>query len=60
MYDFVLYRLPTRQGWAFLSAAVENDGWLQFAGVGRDSKGYIAQEIAKLMKQAEHLYKPTK
>jgi len=40
------------KGWAFCSWAVENDGWLQFNGIKRSSPGYLAQQIEKLMKEA--------
>lgn len=41
------------RGWAWWSWAVENDGWLQFSGVKREGKNYIAQEIDKLMAQVK-------
>jgi hypothetical protein len=43
-------------GWAYITAAMEKDGWLAFSGVERKSKGYIAQEIDLLMSEAKHLY----
>ena len=38
------------KGWAFWAWAVENDGWLRFGGVKRKSKGYVAQELNRLLK----------
>lgn len=52
MLDYILHDLPMIQGWAFLAAATEQDAWLQFAGIKRTSKGYIKQEIDKLVAQA--------
>jgi hypothetical protein len=37
------------RGWAYYAQAMEMDGWLQFAGVCRKSKGYVGQEIDRLM-----------
>lgn len=35
------------EGFAFYSLAMEQNGWLNFSGVERKSKGYVAMEIAK-------------
>ena len=49
------------QGFAYLADAIEHDGWLNFVGVTRVGKGYIAMEIEDLMSQAEYLWNvPTK
>lgn len=45
----VLYRLPMVRGWAYYAWAVENDGWLSFSGMRRDSPGYQGQEIKSLL-----------
>lgn len=49
--EYVLYDLQMCRGFVWYSYAMENDGWLQFAGVKRKSKGYIAAEIEKLITQ---------
>jgi hypothetical protein len=38
-------------GWALVNYAIENDGWMQFCGLKRVGKGYIAQEVEELKKQ---------
>lgn len=48
--------MPMVEGWSFIAAAIESDGWLQFSQVERKGDGFVAQEIARLMKEAEHLY----
>jgi len=52
-WEFISEHLPMERGWAWWSWAVENDGWLQFSGVKREGKNYIAQEIDKLMAQVK-------
>jgi len=52
--DFILYDLPMDQGWAFYAWAIENDGWLRFNSVNRSGKGYVAQEIDRLMEIAKN------
>ncbi len=54
--EYVIDILPIDKGWAFLAAAIDNDGWLQFAGIKRSGKAYLAQEIDKLMKEAKEVY----
>ena len=49
--DYITYELDMSLGWALISWALENDGWLQFAGLKRSSKGYIAMEVDKLEKE---------
>lgn len=44
------------QGWAYHSWLMENDGWLQFAGVRMSSVGYIRQETERLMNIAKKAY----
>jgi len=39
------------EGWALHAAATESNGWMQFCGVKRSSKGYVAQEIDDMIKQ---------
>ena len=46
------------QGWVFLADAIEKDGWNSLAGISRTGRGYVAQEIDHLVKQAEHLWVP--
>jgi hypothetical protein len=41
--------LPMDEGWCLYAWALENDGWLQFAGIKRSSKGYIAQETERIL-----------
>ncbi len=41
------------EGWAFYAWAMENDGWLGFNNLKRASRGYIGQEIDRLMEQAK-------
>jgi hypothetical protein len=43
-----------QEGWAWYSQAIEFDGWLAFCGVKRASKGYIAQEMDRLMEQVKN------
>jgi len=43
--DYVLFDLDMSEGWMWYSMAIEQDGWLQFSGVKRSSKGYVGQEI---------------
>lgn len=38
------------EGWAFYNWAVENDGFLRFAGIDRDGDGYIAQAAKRFLK----------
>ena len=45
--DYVLYELPMAQGYALRAVAMENDGWLQFAGVKKASEGFIRQEVLR-------------
>jgi hypothetical protein len=45
----VLYRLPMVRGWAYYAFAIESDGWLSFSGMRRDSPGFIAKEITRLL-----------
>ena len=35
------------EGWIYYAWSMENDGWLNFSGVKRDSPGYIAQEAQR-------------
>ena len=59
--EFVENELWLMQGFAYLADAIEHDGWLNFVGVTRVGKGYIAMEIEDLMSQAEYLWNvPTK
>jgi hypothetical protein len=51
--DYVLYDLPMEQGWALQNASFEEDGWLQFAQVKREGKGYIFQERDRLMRMVQ-------
>ncbi len=53
--DYVLDELSMARGWAYLAAALENDGWLAFSQVKRDGKGYVAEEVSRLMQAAAHL-----
>lgn len=41
------------QGWAFIAFAKQNDGWLQFNGVKRQSDGYVKQETDRLIRIAK-------
>ena len=50
---FVLYELPMDRGWCYYSQAMEMDGWLQFAGVSRETNGYIWRETEKLLQQVK-------
>ena len=52
--DFILHDLPMDRGWCYYSQAMEMDGWLQFAGVSRETPGYIMQETKKLIAQAKN------
>lgn len=52
-YQFVMDELPMDQGWAFYNWAIENDGWLQFGGLKRGGKGYIAQQADRLMEMID-------
>lgn len=55
---FIRYELHMVDGWALLAAAIENDGWLQFAGTVNKTEGgsFIAQEIESLKAEVRHLY----
>jgi len=55
--DYIQDEVPMDQGWAFYAFSMENDGWLQFAGVKRSGLGYVGQEREKLIKQAQEYYK---
>jgi hypothetical protein len=46
--------IPMDEGYAYLAAAILNDGWLQFGGIKIDGKGYVGQEAEKLIKIAKH------
>lgn len=41
------------EGYAYLTVAIESDGWLQFNGVKVSGKNYIAQETERLVKFAK-------
>jgi hypothetical protein len=47
---YVERELPMDEGWAFYNWAVENDGFLRFAGIDRDGDGYIAQAAKRFLK----------
>lgn len=49
--DYIENELPMSFGWALINFSMENDGWLQFCGIRRIGKGYIAQEIDELKRQ---------
>jgi hypothetical protein len=49
--DEILDDLPMILGWVLINFSMENDAWLQFAGLQRSSRGYIGQEIDELMRQ---------
>lgn len=38
------------QGWVYYNWSMENDGWILFCNVRRDSPGYVKQEIDRMMK----------
>lgn len=54
--DYVLYELPMIRGWVYYAYAMENSGWLNFAGVKRQGAGYIKQQTETLMEQAKKHY----
>lgn len=56
MLAFIWDDLTMDEGWAYHAWLMDNDAWLQFGGVSRSSKGYISQEIEKLMGQAKKQY----
>lgn len=41
--------LPLVEGWVWYAYAMESDGWLNFSGVKREGRGYLAQEVERLM-----------
>ena len=41
------------EGWAFLAAALESDGFLQFSGIRMVSAGYVRQESERLINRGE-------
>lgn len=49
--DYINYELSMDMGWALLNWGLENDAWLQFAGMKRSGKGYIGLEVDILEKQ---------
>lgn len=49
--EYIENDLPMGFGWALVNYAIENDGWMQFCGLKRVGKGYIAQEVEELKKQ---------
>lgn len=44
------------RGWALYSYARSNDGWEQFGGLKRSSRGYIGQEVDDLMAIAKEQF----
>ncbi|MDE2097607.1 MAG: hypothetical protein KGL39_10200 [Patescibacteria group bacterium] len=50
--DFVLYELPMIEGFAWLAAAIEMNGWLGFCGIKRSGKGYVGIESERLYQEA--------
>jgi hypothetical protein len=40
------------EGWVYYSYAMENDGWLQFAGIKRIGAGYVAQHIERRLEKS--------
>ena len=55
-WQFVWDELPMEQGWAMYAWSMENDGWLQFAGMKRATSGYIAREVDKLIAEAKAVW----
>jgi hypothetical protein len=51
--EYIEDALPLDEGWALLAVATENDGWLQFSGLKRTIPGYMAQEIATILKHGQ-------
>jgi len=51
--DWIEFDLPMDMGWIYYAWSLENDGWLQFSGVKRDSLGFIAQEVERLLSDAK-------
>jgi hypothetical protein len=47
--DWIEFDLPMDEGWVYIAWLTENDGWLQFSGVKRDSPGFIAQEAERIL-----------
>jgi hypothetical protein len=45
--DYVLFQLPEVEGRTYCNWLVESNPW---GNVDRDSEGYLAQEIEKLLK----------
>ena len=41
--------LPMDEGWAFYNFAIENDGFLRFSGVERETSGYIKQAAQSII-----------
>lgn len=41
------------EGWVYVAWAIENDGWKQFNSVKRGSRGYLGQEIDRLLALAK-------
>ena len=58
--DYVLHDLPMDRGRAYYNQAMETDGWLQFAGVSRETRGYIWQETERLLEQVKNAERETK
>jgi hypothetical protein len=47
--EMVWFELPMEEGWAYYSAGLEIDPWMQFCGAKRKGKGYIGRAADKLM-----------
>lgn len=44
------------QGWALYAHIIQSDGWLQFGGIKRKSRGYVGQEVDRLVAIAKKTY----
>jgi hypothetical protein len=43
-------KIPMEEGYAMIAGGMMLDGWLQFSGIEMGESGYVAAEVAKLLK----------